>query len=76
MSTPTATTGPHARPSGLYPLFFTELWERFSYHGMRALLTLFMVVPVVAGGLDCDVKRARMIHGTYTMSVHMLSIPD
>ncbi|MEY4387331.1 MAG: hypothetical protein RLY20_2614 [Verrucomicrobiota bacterium] len=62
-------------PRGLYPLFFTELWERFSYYGMRALLTLFMVAPVAAGGLGYDLKRAGMIYGTYTMCVYMLSIP-
>lgn len=33
-------------PRGLYTLFFTEMWERFSYYGMRALLVLFMVAPV------------------------------
>jgi POT family proton-dependent oligopeptide transporter len=38
-------------PAGLSTLFFAELWERFSYYGMRALLTLFMVAPVAAGGL-------------------------
>jgi len=62
-------------PRGLYPLFFTELWERFSYYGMRALLTLFMVAPVAAGGLGLDTAKAGMIYGTYTMSVYMLSIP-
>lgn len=62
-------------PRGLYPLFFTELWERFSYYGMRALLTLFMVAPVAAGGLGFDTARAGMIYGTYAMSVYMLSIP-
>lgn len=62
-------------PRGLYPLFFTELWERFSYYGMRALLTLFMVAPVAAGGLGFDVQRAGVIYGTYAMSVYMLSIP-
>ena len=76
MSTPTAPpAAPLSQPAGLYPLFFTELWERFSYYGMRALLTLFMVAPVVAGGLGYDVKRAAMIYGTYTMTVYMLSIP-
>ena len=75
MTTPTTTAVPTGQPSGLYPLFFTELWERFSYYGMRALLTLFMVAPVVAGGLGYDVKRAAMIYGTYTMTVYMLSIP-
>ena len=62
-------------PRGLYPLFFTELWERFSYYGMRALLTLFMVAPVAAGGLGFETRRAAMIYGTYAMSVYMLSIP-
>lgn len=64
-----------SHPRGLYPLFFTELWERFSYYGMRALLTLFMVAPVAAGGLGFDTKRAGIIYGTYAMSVYMLSIP-
>jgi POT family proton-dependent oligopeptide transporter len=62
-------------PRGLYPLFFTELWERFSYYGMRALLMLFMVAPAAAGGLGYDTARAGVIYGTYTMSVYMLSIP-
>lgn len=62
-------------PRGLYPLFLTELWERFSYYGMRALLTLFMVAPAAMGGLGYDNRRAGMIYGTYTMSVYMLSIP-
>ncbi|MSU36362.1 MAG: MFS transporter [Pedosphaera sp.] len=62
-------------PRGLYPLFFTELWERFSYYGMRALLTLFMVAPVAGGGLGFDIPRAGIIYGTYAMSVYMLSIP-
>lgn len=66
------TTG---HPPGLYTLFFTEMWERFSYYGMRALLTLFMVAPVAAGGLGFDTRRAGVIYGTYTMSVYMLSIP-
>lgn len=63
----------HPRP--LATLFFTELWERFGYYGMRALLTLFMVAPVAAGGLAFDIPKAGLIYGTYTMSVYMLSIP-
>src|SRR5215831_17347677 len=62
-------------PRGLYPLFFTELWERFSYYGMRALLTLFMVAPVAAGGLGYDNRQAGTVYGNYTMSVYMMSIP-
>ncbi len=63
----------HPRP--LYTLFFAELWERFSYYGMRALLTLFMVAPIAAGGLNLPTANATLIYGTYTMSVYMLSIP-
>ncbi len=64
-----------AHPRGLYLLFFTEMWERFSYYGMRALLVLFMVAPIASGGLGYDTKRAALIYGTYTMSVYMVSIP-
>jgi proton-dependent oligopeptide transporter, POT family len=63
----------HPRP--LFTLFFAELWERFSYYGMRALLTLFMVAPLAAGGMDIPTAKATLIYGTYTMSVYMLSIP-
>lgn len=62
-------------PPGLRTLFFAELWERFSYYGMRALLTLFMVAPIAGGGLDLPVKEAARIYGNYTMAVYMLSIP-
>lgn len=63
------------QPWGLTTLFFTEMWERFSYYGMRSLLTLFMVAPVAQGGLGFDVPKAALIYGTYTMSVYMLAIP-
>jgi len=72
---PHDTGGIGGQPRGLTTLFFTELWERFSYYGMRALLTLFMVAPVAAGGLAYDNRKAGMIYGTYTMCVYMLSIP-
>jgi POT family proton-dependent oligopeptide transporter len=62
-------------PRGLTTLFFTEMWERFSYYGMRALLTLFMVAPAAAGGLAYDNQKAGIIYGTYTMCVYMLGIP-
>lgn len=62
-------------PAGLVTLFFTELWERFSYYGMRALLVLYMVAPVAAGGLGWSVRDAATIYGVYTMSVYMTSIP-
>lgn len=68
------TGGLGGHPRGLTTLFFTEMWERFSFYGMRALLTLFMVTAVVEGGLGYDTKKAAAIYGTYTMSVYLLSI--
>ena len=72
--TATATAGIGGHPRGLSTLFFTELWERFSYYGMRALLVLFMVAPLAHGGLGYEKKSASTIYGNYTMSVYMLSI--
>jgi proton-dependent oligopeptide transporter, POT family len=68
------TCGIGGHPSGLTPLFFTEMWERFSFYGMRALLILFMTKTAVDGGLGFDTKKATGIYGTYTMSVYLLSI--
>jgi POT family proton-dependent oligopeptide transporter len=62
-------------PRGLATLFFTEMWERFSYYGMRALLILFMTARVEDGGLGFDVARAAAIYGTYTAVVYLLSLP-
>jgi POT family proton-dependent oligopeptide transporter len=62
-------------PRGLATLFMTELWERFSYYGMRALLVLFMTAPAVSGGLGLDVVKASAIYGLYTSMVYMLSLP-
>src|SRR3954452_3181736 len=62
-------------PRGLSVLFFTEMWERFSYYGMRALLILFMVAPAAAGGLGFSTRRAATIYGLYTMCVYASSIP-
>lgn len=62
-------------PKGLGPLFFTELWERFSYYGMRAILVLYMVAPTAQGGLGFDVKQAASIYGTYTMAVYITALP-
>ncbi|HMF56859.1 MAG TPA: hypothetical protein VK619_11000 [Pyrinomonadaceae bacterium] len=63
------------QPRGLTTLFFTELWERFSYYGMRAILVLYMVAPVEQGGLRFDVPRATSIYGTYTMFVYLTALP-
>jgi POT family proton-dependent oligopeptide transporter len=63
------------QPLGLSTLFFTEVWERFSYYGMRALLVLFIVAPIAGGGLGLGTMEAARIYGNYTMAVYMLSIP-
>ena len=62
-------------PAGLTTLFFAELWERFSYYGMRAILVLYMVALPAEGGLGFDTKRAASIYGTYTMSVYLTALP-
>jgi proton-dependent oligopeptide transporter, POT family len=61
-------------PRGLSTLFFTEMWERFSYYGMRAFLILYMVAPVSAGGLGFADADAASIYGTYTGSAWAASI--
>src|SRR4051812_50060400 len=53
-------------PRGLATLFFTEMWERFSYYGMRAFLILYMVAPVSAGGGGFFAADAASIYGTHT----------
>ncbi|HYV99794.1 MAG TPA: peptide MFS transporter, partial [Gemmatimonadaceae bacterium] len=62
-------------PKGLRTLFFVELWERFSYYGMRALLILFMTAPVAAGGLGWSTDKAGPIYGMYTALVYLMSLP-
>jgi proton-dependent oligopeptide transporter, POT family len=62
-------------PRGLATLFFTEMWERFSYYGMRAILVLYMVAPVATGGLGFDTAAAATIYGLYTGSVYAMAVP-
>ena len=62
-------------PRGLSTLFFTEMWERFSFYGMRALLILFMTAAPAAGGLGFDAPTAGAIYGLYTASVYMFTLP-
>ena len=62
-------------PRGLSTLFFTEMWERFSYYGMRALLILFMTAAPAAGGLGFDTVTAGAIYGLYTSMVYMMTLP-
>ena len=64
-------------PRGLATLFFTEMWERFSYYGMRALLILFMTAAVANGnaGLGFSDGTAGAVYGLYTSSVYLLTLP-
>ncbi|MGD9669925.1 MAG: peptide MFS transporter [Hyphomicrobiaceae bacterium] len=64
-----------SHPPALATLFFVEMWERFSYYGMRALLTLFMVAPIGAGGFGFATADAAVFYGNYTMAVYLLAIP-
>ncbi len=85
MSTPINTDGSSAEaasidrgffghPRGLSTLFFTEMWERFSYYGMRAILTLYMTKTLAEGGLGFDEKYAALIYATYVSSVWYLPL--
>ncbi|CAN5256992.1 peptide MFS transporter [soil metagenome] len=63
------------QPRGLSTLFFTEMWERFSYYGMRALLILFMTATVADGGLGFDVAKAGAVYALYTSLVYLVGLP-
>ena len=64
-------------PTGLYILFFTEMWERFSYYGMRALFVLFLVAETTSSnaGFGWTNEEALALYGTYTMLVYLASVP-
>jgi POT family proton-dependent oligopeptide transporter len=62
-------------PRGLATLFFTEMWERFTYYGMRAILVLFLVAAVSTGGFGIDDRTATAIYGLYTASAYLASLP-
>jgi POT family proton-dependent oligopeptide transporter len=61
-------------PRGLATLFFTEMWERYSYYGTRALLILFMTAPLSTGGLAFPTMKAGAIYGFYTAMVYLLCL--
>ena len=67
----------HKHPKGLYILFFTELWERFSYYGMRAILVLYLTRETLGDnpGLGWSSAEALALYGWYTMLVYVMSIP-
>ena len=71
---PADDRGFFGHPRGLSTLFFTEMWERFSYYGMRAILTLYMTKALVDGGLGFDEKYAALIYATYVSSVWYLPL--
>ena len=64
-------------PKGLFVLFFTEMWERFSYYGMRAILVLYLVTQTTGDnpGLGWTSGEALALYGWYTMLVYVASIP-
>ena len=61
-------------PSGLFVLFFTEMWERFSYYGMRALLVLFLISSVLDEGWGWDRSEALVLYAWYTGLVYITPI--
>ena len=67
------TFGGH--PRGLRTLFFTEMWERFSYYGMRAILILYLTAAVAQGGLGFDTVHAGAVYGSYTSAVYLAALP-
>ena len=70
--TPQSDTSFFGHPRGLATLFFTEMWERFSYYGMRAILILFMTAPAASGGLGFSVATA----GVDLRPLHVHGLPD
>jgi proton-dependent oligopeptide transporter, POT family len=62
-------------PRGLATLFFTEMWERFTYYGIRAVLVLFLVSAVSSGGFGIDDKTAAAIYGLYTAGTYLTALP-
>lgn len=69
------TTQPEqGHPKGLYTLFFTEMWERFSYYGMRALLTIFLTAELATGGFGLDRAESLSVYGVFTALVYLTPI--
>src|SRR5438270_4597351 len=62
-------------PRGLSTLFFTEMWERFSFYGLRPLLVLFMSTAIMSGGFGIPRSQASAIVGIYAASVYLASLP-
>ncbi|HEY3220238.1 MAG TPA: peptide MFS transporter [Gemmatimonadales bacterium] len=75
ISTTQADRGWFGHPRGLSTCFFTEMWERFSFYGLRALLILYMTAAAASGGLGFSTERASSIYGWYTFGVYAAAIP-
>src|SRR5687768_2110165 len=73
-STATAPTPAKGHPKGLYLLFTTEMWERMSYYGMRALLVLYMVSATEKGGFGWSQSKALDIYSYYTFLVYLTPV--
>jgi proton-dependent oligopeptide transporter, POT family len=72
---PTDRGGFFGHPRGLSTLFFTEMWERFSYYGLRPLLILYMAAALAEGGFGFTRLQASAIVGIYAASVYLASLP-
>ncbi len=72
---PSADRSFFGHPRGLSTLFFTEMWERFSFYGLRPLLVLFMSTAIMSGGFDIPRNQASAIVGIYAASVYLASLP-
>jgi len=74
-SAPSDRGGFFGQPRGLSTLFFTEMWERFSYYGLRPLLILYMSAALADGGFGFQRLQASAIVGIYAGSVYLASLP-
>jgi POT family proton-dependent oligopeptide transporter len=75
MNDASSDRGFFVQPRGLSILFFTEMWERFSFYGMRALLILYLTASAENGGLAFDAAKAAAIYALYTSSVYLMGLP-
>ena len=77
MAQPDTSIAPVAtgHPRGVWVLAMTEMWERFTYYGMRALLMLFLVAAVRDGGLGIDDRTAASIYGLYVAGIYLMALP-
>jgi proton-dependent oligopeptide transporter, POT family len=74
LAAPAAGRTLFGQPRGLATLFFTEMWERFTYYGMRGVLILYMVAAVSAGGMGLDDRTASAIYGMYIGGTYLFGL--